>query len=536
MDAYQAGLTVANALNELRPKSPGKSPKGVTEFNLFHVYFLYLWLTNQWDELSDAHMIPDLTLVTGRAECAPHCLRRIREHNISWVEYALPYHNKQGLLYLWQPLPKALNPLFSYWLTHHGSSLRLTPSEKEQLFWHIKDRKWRTPQALRRQHMLRKDHLLTSLAHQAAIDPFLSTIAKTCLSQTQHHRSAASYQALNSNQIRYEIFTAHNRYFERLAQAINSTDLKPLCDLRLPTSQKLVPLFSTLDELPPYLKNKGEIVSFHFDIAAGTHTYVPMAPHTFGSTRALATAELSLFFDHLRQQLREPPKRTARSQAGQKADQEALRLYYNARTFELSLLFVLLTGTRPTHHISIETSCCFELKRAMVRDKGRYRSIELCDYFSNAIQCYLTLQRDTLATLNVDTSSVTTLWFLIGEKEHNNQDQGKGQEQNTPYKSESVRAKTLRHFFNDAWQTCFAASSHPDLAKSVVTYQLRHSFAQHALMASHPKLSRQQIDLLMGHSEQGEHLGQAYSFAGCNHMLTQHLNRWPEILKLRPMT
>ncbi|MEZ9856782.1 site-specific integrase, partial [Vibrio breoganii] len=90
--------------------------------------------------------------------------------------------------------------------------------------------------------------------------------------------------------------------------------------------------------------------------------------------------------------------------------------YYNARTYELALLFVLLTGTRPTHHISIEREACFDLQRALIKDKGRYRLIDIPNYLRQAIESYLKLQARVLQTLAPNgASAMGPLWYLIDE-------------------------------------------------------------------------------------------------------------------------
>ena len=513
VDNYKTGLAMANALNELRPKKPGVVPELTTELNLFHIYFLYLWFTGQLSALTDAQSIPTLTLVSGSATCAPHCLRRIRESGISWVEYVVPYQTKQDIIYFWQPIPEALNPIFSYWLTHHNTQLGLTPALKSQLFAQLKERKWRTPKTLRRKNMLRKDVLYSYIPHQAEIDPYLSTPAKKAImSGTMHHHSALSYQKLNSNQIRYEIFCAHRRYLARLTQAINTSEIKSFCDLYLPSSKTLKPIFSTPPSLPPYLKQTGEIVSYELQISDGARIYVPIPPISLGSERALEVADLTLFFHYLRQRALSPPAKDASN--------NALRHYYNLRTYELALLFVLLTGTRPNHHISIERDDCFYLRKALVKDKGRYRLIDICDYLREAICDYQVLQQRLYRSLSPSiTSSLSVIWYLVDDKHH----------------TQCLTAKDLRQFMAREWQLCFSTNASKRPQQQVVPYRLRHSFAQHALMSIKPRLSTQQIDLLMGHSELGEHLGSTYTFKGSDRMLKEFLNHWPELLRLSPI-
>ncbi|MEZ8859725.1 site-specific integrase [Vibrio sp. 10N.222.52.C3] len=513
VDAYNVALAIANVLHELRPKTSGVLTEPTTPLNLYHIYFLYLWIAGHLSGIEREQDIPDLVLVSGRVDCALHHLRRVREGGVSWVEYAIPCALAKETVYLWQPMPDALNAVFSYWLTHHDTELRLTKMQKKQLFWRLKKRKLRTPEALRSQLVLRKDLLYSYIERMAHCDPYLSLPAQKLITAKKvHHHSALSYQMLNCDQIRYEIFCAHNRYLQRLIPQINQRHIKPFCDVRLPTTGALIPVFTTLNERPPYLKKAGAIVAFTLELTEGARTYIPIPPISIGSTRAIPIPKLSLFFGHLRQQLATVPERNA--------SQDALREYYNARTYELALLFVLLTGARPTHHISIEREACFDLQRALIKDKGRYRLIDIPNYLRQAIESYLKLQARVLQTLAPnDASAMGPLWYLIDE---NNV-------------AVPLTAKTLRLFMHAQWQHCFQQRLGAPEEK-VVPYQLRHSFAQHALMATHPRLTTQQIDVLMGHSELGEHLGSAYAFQACNQTLIAHLNHWPSRLQLSALT
>ncbi|MDW2318801.1 site-specific integrase [Vibrio sp. 1159] len=510
IDAYRASLTLATAMNELRPKARGKRPHSSTELTLFHLYFLYLWITGSLEGLTDAKDIPTLALVTATADCRAHCLRRIRTNGISWIEYAVAYPCQAGTQYLWQPFPSALNPLFSYWLTHHDDDLALTQEQKQALFWTLKGRKWRAPAPLRHHHMLRKDRLFSYLSHEASIDPFLSTPAKTILIGQAHHGSAIAYQKLSSNHIRYEIFCAHNRYLGRLASAINENQLSPYCELTTPSRHSAHPLLSQTMTLPAYLQQTGAICAYHMEITEGTRTYIELPATYFGSHRALAMSDLNVFFHYLHTQVASLAPLNCH-------DDEALRHYHNAKALELSLLFVLLTGTRPTHHISIERQHCFDLRFALIKDKGRYRSIELCDHLKGKIQQFQALQRRTLDALEPTSSNANRLlWYWIDEANC----------------TQPCRAKQLRQFMVQHWQACFAQTPSMTAAKSVVPYQLRHSFAQHALLATNPRLTTQQVDSLMGHSNVGEHLGDHYSFSAVHHVLSHHLAQWAQALQL----
>mgnify|MGYP000011733210 CR=1 FL=1 len=514
VDAYKAALAMANIFHELRPKSSGTLTKPITDLSLYHIYFLYLWITGHLQDICSAQDIPNLVLVSGSVDCAPHHLRRIREGGVSWVEYAMPYILEKETVYLWQPIPEAINSIVSYWLTNHETDLHLNETQKKYLFSRLKNRKLRTPEVLRCQLVLRKDKLYSYIERMANCDPYLSLPAKNIITSGKiHHRSALSYQMLSCDKIRYDIFCAHNSYLRRLITKINETHIKPFCNVILPTTQVLVPIFSTLNDRPPYLKKEGAIAAFTLEITDGARTYIPIPPLNIGSTRAIDAPQLSLFFNYLRQKFDTLPDKNT-------SNGSALREYYNARTYELALLFVLLTGARPTHHISIERNVCFDLQRTLIKDKGRYRLIDIPGYLRLAIESYLELQECVIQTLEPNNaSSMTMLWYLIDEN-------------NT---ARALTAKTLRLFMNAHWQHCFQQrqGTMPD---QVEPYQLRHSFAQHALMATRPSLTVQQIDLLMGHSELGEHLGSAYAFKASSQVLLEHLNRWPSLLRLTTIT
>ncbi|MGR5239035.1 site-specific integrase [Vibrio alfacsensis] len=425
---------------------------------------------------------------------------------MSWIEYAQRGEIQGKVVYFWQPMPKALNGVFQAWCSENAASFSLTKQQKAALYHRLTRKKWRTPKSLRNQQVLRKDHFFSYLAHQANIDPYLSTPAASIIGSNSHHTSALSYQKRNTNQLRYEIFTAQNRYLERMVHVIQVSPFKSMCAVCLPSNQTLIHVLSQPVKVPAYLETTGAIVAFTRKMSEGTRHYVEIPAVEFGSNRALSVDDVMTFFHDLRQKLARVPKVSA--------GDAVLRQYFNQRTFELALLFVLLTGTRPNHHASIEGRGCYAYEHALIRDKGRHRTIEIGTYLQQAMESYQRLQAQCFSRLDVLETKLDLLWALIDESH-----------QITP-----VTAKSLRLFMAEQWQQCFGDSRGP-----VVPYMLRHTFAQHALMSSKPKLTRQEIDLLMGHSEDGEHLGQAYYFAGVSERLTEHLNRWSELLQLTPI-
>ncbi|UJF18523.1 site-specific integrase [Vibrio sp. SS-MA-C1-2] len=505
-EGYKVVLALINALKELKPRSSNKRPNQPTELSAEYLYFIYLWITGSINSLSSPADIPDLIVVTGADSCQPHRLRRMYRSNKRWIEYAMTFQTRNGELSQWQPLPSAIVHLFIAWIDKHNT-LTLSKIEKENLFNALKVKKWRAPSPINNIVRLKKDLFFDYMIKQTRMDPYLSTPVKDILLNGRlHHRYAIYYQSLNSNQIRYDLFQAHEAYLNRLVPYINDTKCADYRDFSM-ADHKRLPILAVGVEFPTHLSKKGEILAYNrmnFD-STWQMEAIPALQH--GSIRALSQENLTSFFNFIRQDIeRYRPKKA------QSIDE--LREYYNARTFELGLLFVLLTGARPNHHITFNIHSCFEIKSALIKDKGRERLIYLCDYLASAINDYLLVQHQLLKKMSIDKTQLKTrhlMWYLINDDND----------------GIPLTAKTLREYMNDAWQRCF-----PNTKAKVVPYQLRHSFAQHALLASAPRLPTQQIDYLMGHFEQGEGIEDYYATPKIQHKLMEHLNRWPERLNL----
>ncbi len=181
--------------------------------------------------------------------------------------------------------------------------------------------------------------------------------------------------------------------------------------------------------------------------------------------------------------------------------------YYNALTYQLAFQFLMLTGVRPTHALSLEKRRCYGIKQAIHSDKGRYRVIYLCDYLQESIRYYLSIQQGLLTQLNIKTTS-PYLWFLLDK---DNQ-------------AQVLNAKIIRRFMLRHWPYNDSDTN------NIVPYCLRHTFAQMAQSHTHPQLTTQQIARLMGHSSFGEHLGSDLCFPSSKKALFAFLNHLPEKL------
>ncbi|WP_419239847.1 hypothetical protein [Photobacterium leiognathi] len=331
--------------------------------------------------------------------------------------------------------------------------------------------------------------------------PYLSTTAKSILlpEHVLHHASAKAYQKENSNQLRYKIFRAHNQYLERLDDASKQYGI----NLSINNAHhKMALLFDANLTLPSYLNKKGQIDAFERRKNAKNqgYQYIQLPSIEIGSHRALPLDQVRLFFDVIDEHVKGllPRKGWTKKQ---------LINYYDALTYQLAFQFLILTGVRPTHALSLEKRRCYGVKQAIHSDKGRYRVIYLCDYLQESIRYYLSIQQGLLTRINIKTTS-PYLWFLLDK---DNQVQ-------------VLNAKIMRQFMQQYWPY-----RDTDI-NTVVPYCLRHTFAQMAQSHTHPQLTTQQIDRLMGHSSFGEHLGSDLCFPNNKKALFTFLNHLPEKL------
>lgn len=497
--------TLCNGLHQCRMKNAQhERMTRCEERMLFH--FIWIWLTGDLAAIAHPCDIPRLTVLTGSEPCQAHALRRVRLNGISWVEYALPYPTGQGETWLWQPVPDGLNHFFATALSHSTEHWGLSGSDKA-LFCQRLTQKWRVPAPLRGLDRLRRQRFFDYFRTMAAQDDSLSHLAKRLLigAEGVHHRNAATYQRQSSNSLRAQIFVAQSRHVERLRLAVANSPLAALLQVPTPGRAEWQPLLQPTTPLPAHLTVAGKIVAYHLDQSAGSRGYTELAALYIGSQRPLAVEQARRFFRHLH------AVGEARARAVYRVS--TLCDLINFRVYELALLFVALTGTRPTHAISVLRDLCYERQVALIYDKGRWRQVVLCDHLRRAISRLEGLYQ-RLARMTDLAPTSPLMWYTLQ----------RGGDQ--PIAALPLCAKTLRKFMAEHWPPAVGAD------RSAVPYQLRHLFAQHALESSDPRLTPQEIDRLMGHARLGEQLGNANHFPLSQARIARHLAGMVDFLQL----
>jgi integrase len=504
LNARYCALKLLAAVIALKKTYRPSASDTVTQFDRALFNFLYLWLTGSLNLCKSVDDIPDIRIVSGNEPCQPHCLRSIREKTPSWIEYALAMPSKQDGFWQWQPIPNGLNYWFSSAITktkHAEKCWVMSATEKIQFLSFIQ-LKWRTPAILKGKYLARKDVLFNYFHKMAQSDPNLPTPAKAVILGVNklHHVSAFNYQRRDSEQIRYDIFKAQTHNLERLRKAITEPELISLFSVPTPTTTTNVQLIRNQKKQQAYLCEPGRIPSYYYDISAALRAYIPTKPIFMGSLRQVKVDSIRRFFHQIHFYAIKLDSRVH--------TQETLRELHNFRAFELALLFITLTSTRPTHQITFLKEYCFDLRHAVVFDKGRHRSIWICDYFRNALLRYEFLLKNLRHYSSAPLDS-PLMWFLVDE----NMD------------IKPLSAKVLRQFMAVWW-------AKSNLGEIAVPYQLRHFFAQHALTSTSPTLTSQDIDRLMGHANWGEQLGSDTLYPITNNKLQLFLNNIPDFLTL----
>lgn len=489
-DALPHAVTLAILLRKLARESPHDRP-GMT------VVALFLWLTQAWSEIKNAKDIPDFIKISGSTPCREHTFRTYYDGSLTWSEYALAYENEGQRHFLWQPIPTYLNAFFQPFISKLSYEVPfLKPAVKQRLFT-LMEKKWKTPEPLRPFPRVRKDRFHHYLIDCALADNTLTATPRTQLvsPNRHHHKSATSYQQLDSDRVRYKVFEAHNRYLSRLIHAARDAQLQPHFELYLKNYS--VNLITEHTKLASYLSQSGRIGQFVLDTENGRKINIRSPAIRLGSKRYLDEMAVVQFFNQLAEQVGalKPRQAAAKSQ---------WLSYYNAATSRIALLFILLTGVRPNHSISILTHYYSGEDMVFVKDKGRLRPVLVCDHLQQEIKHYQALQSSVLSLWTTH-SLMDELWFYLDE-------------QGNPY---PLSNRALRHFMHQHWI-------------GVVPYQLRHFFAQSAIShQSSTRLHDQDVDRLMGHSNLGEHLGSDQIFPATFEAMKAYLNQLPQRLGLK---
>ncbi|GAM73831.1 putative orphan protein [Vibrio ishigakensis] len=383
------------------------------------VTFLIWWFTGALVFTDSMDELPNCIPVAGNADCLAYGLRIILMDGESWVDFGLRYHcDDKGAVH-WQPVPAAFNALFLSVIRNspRGKAL-LTEPQHAQLIEAVQ-KTWKTLPPLSHLHAMRKDSFFRYWIDMIRTDPELSALAKrTLLPKTfTHHHHADNYQRANTNQLRYQIFKAHNRGLYRLAKL--SSFINYQGRLQLASSGDVT--------MPSYLKRTGAIPSFVRKQGRKTYSYIELPAVEYGSCRALHISGVRAFFARLRSRVD-----NARTRLSSKAD---LISYHNWRTYQIAFLFLILTGVRPNHAISIEKAKCFDYRDAIVTDKGQPRPIWLCDFLQHALKEYVAMQHIICHHLGLSPTS-PWLWYLLD-------DEGSALE---------LSRSKLTHVLNELWE------------------------------------------------------------------------------------
>ncbi|UJF18535.1 hypothetical protein L0B53_16165 [Vibrio sp. SS-MA-C1-2] len=477
----------------------------------FFITFIYLWFTGQLADLrkqnnsakiSD-YTLPDIVRVRGYQPCGKNTIRTVMYGNIPWVEYGLAYTINKEVIYQWQPIPIQFNAFFQRFIAKKAyDTPLLTNKEREQLKQLIEKRWHYHGLNTLERSVLRKDVLIDYFNICAHNDNLLPAIARYIVifkHDALHHPYARFYQSSTTEHIRAHIFHSHNDYIERLVVGIREFDWQNKFtytrkNKTKDSSETLYFIDATSTpripaELAPSVKT---IAQLHYQEHA-TQPDGAMPNLRVGSQRYTPVVDIKTFFQQICEQID--------NKKSQVLSQTELIDYHNLCTLHLALTFILCTGTRPTHHISIERTRYFPNQHATVSDKGRYRHIMINTHLSRQIAHYQELQNTLIHTLspvfNVNKCRVPkhVLWYFLDAKE------------GATYLSASVLRKYLK-----------------SQNASFVAYSLRHAFAQYALVSIDNKLTNSQVDHLMGHMRMGEDLGNDHLFPQHKTQLIHHLD------------
>ncbi len=456
------------------------------------VAWLYLWLNNRLESITTIEDLPDLIKKRNYEDCEKYAIRLYYDNTETSCEYAIEYHIHRSIHCLWQPIPKSLNTLFCSVFRSLQYDTPLLSKKQKHTLLHVIRKKQRRTANLATVPIAHKKSFQNYFQQMIQRDPRLSTLSKSVLlgRDRLHHASAMYYQSENSNSIRQQIYMAHNRYLQRLwleAQRLQIQNNFQRVDDKPPHKKILPnPAEPHLKE-SMYLRESSGIAQFTIEKNKSIHRQA--APITFASKRKIDLVDVQAFFNVIQAEL-------ISLKPSRKATLSAQLSYYNLMTMVLAFQFIVCTGARPTHSIVVERNRIYKSHAAII-DKGRLRQIIINDFLQVQINRYLEFQTSILMQMNISLSKrPPTLCFVL------NADGCM-----IPLSAKSVReAMRLR-------------------APEIVPYQLRHFFAQFALMnVINGKLTTQMIDRLMGHSQFGEHLGSHDYFPQSHCRLKSHLD------------
>lgn len=468
---------------------------------------IFMWLTQGWKHINTPSDLPDFIKISGATPCKKNTFRTYYDGTISWAEYARPCKVKSRIIYLWQPIPTYLNTFFQNFISDQAYDTPfLNPKVKAHLF-ELMRAAWKTPNTLKNYPRVNKNTFQHYFMNCARADNTLGAIVRSQLitNDKAHHTSAIYYQQLSTDRIRGKVFDAHNRYLSRIINAARKAELHVYFELFL--KEYSVNLINASIKEASYLSKFGEISQFELDITQNSSDKKRIPAILIGSVRSLEDNHVSHFFQKVHTLVVNAKEKVLVKGPHSKAylaNQSALRDYYNKATYRIALLFIALTGARPTHSISILSIYYSGSDVVFIKDKGVLRQLILCDYLKQEIKQYLSLQSVIRTQLSIHTE-LNELWYTSSEE-------------NMP---KALTSRDLRLFMHQLWP-------------GVVPYQLRHFYSHCA--NSHmfsDKLFDNDIDRLMGHENLGERLGSDTLFPARFEAIKSFLNTLPKRLGLK---
>ncbi|MDV7106008.1 hypothetical protein R3X26_16495 [Vibrio sp. TH_r3] len=503
----EAKLTVTSLARIF--KDLNRSQISLKKREKYFFVFIYLWLTGELASLRKQdnsakisnYTLPDLFRQPAYQSCQKNAFRTVMHESTSWVEYAIAYPIKNDIVYLWQPVPSRLNPFFQRFISQRSYQRPFLSQQEKAALKTMIERRWK-------QHGLdelersvgRKDNLINYFNLCIQKDNNLSALPRHVLAHQYHgihHKHARHYQQETSDRIRAKIFRAHERYLERLIFEIRALNFEEKFTVERRTknrsgTERVYLVDTTLIQTVPAALTTHSIGQLHYhkDKSKPSSTLPPIL---VGSQRSIDVVTLATLFRQVEKAIL-----TQFRALDDHYSLDAFLTYYNLCTYHLTLCFLICTGTRPTHHISIESGRYFPGKNASVYDKGHYREIFISDYLAQQIAQHQILQKKLASLLPTQALRLEkdVLWYLIDDNKE----------------AQYVSAHLLRQFLKQQGAT-------------FVAYSIRHAFAQYALEQIHPfSLSNAQIDRLMGHATIGENLGNDHLFPLHRQQLVHHIN------------
>lgn len=468
---------------------------------------MFLWITGRWHDPHTTDTIPNLVRIASTKPCQENSIRTVKFGNSVWIEYAVAYPKGLDVVYLWQPLPLHLNRLLQPIISKCPYEEPILNKNGKAILLNILTTAWKTPDSLKSLERVNKNTFFSYLSICAQRDNTLTAIVRSVLLpiHMRGHESAANYQRLDSEQIRYNIFSAQNRYLERIINAARKADLHRRYASH--ANQISLNLIMEAPKSPKYLSYSGRIVQYIMDEELKALTPEPSID--IGSVRFINENDVCQLFNRIHTHVEEMRPSEPIPDKLDIAEHSNWLKYFNAATCRLALIALVLTGLRPTHAISIEWRYFSGEDLTFVKDKGRLRSILLCQYLLGEITRYLVLQ--TKIQLRLPRPNISdVLWYCIDET---------GQ-------IYSLSNSQLKNFMQMFWP-------------EVIPYQLRHFFSQ-CLITSYSsnaslRLLDHNVDRLMSHSNFGEHLGSDQIFPATVDRMRAYLNSLPNRLGLQEM-